>query len=146
MPDQSPQNYANHRSIDKSLHLITLLLIIAALLFMTATYLEMPALSIAATFLIVIAIMGIMFRMRVYAVRVQDRIIRLETRLRLERVLPDDLVSMIPALTLSQLIGLRFASDEELPDLVRRVLDNNLTKSDEIKKLVKNWQADHLRV
>ena len=146
MPEHATQNYANHKTFDKSLYVITAVLIVAALFSMIAVSLEMPALSLAATLLIVFAIVGIMFRMRAYAVRVQDRVIRLEMRLRLERVLPGDLVSKIPALTLSQLIGLRFASDAELPDLMQKVLDSNLTESDDIKKLVKDWQADHLRV
>ncbi|GMV90416.1 MAG: hypothetical protein AMXMBFR82_01940 [Candidatus Hydrogenedentota bacterium] len=145
MPRQT-QNYANHRSHDKSLYIITLVLIIAALLSISAAYLDLPMLSAAAAILIVIAVVGIMFRMRAYAVRVQDRVIRLEMRLRLERVLPDELVSRIPALKLSQLVGLRFASDAELPALVQKVLDGNITNADDIKKLVKDWQADHLRV
>jgi len=146
MAQQSVQNYANHRSVDKNLYIITLLLIVAALLSITAVYLAMPVLSAGATLLIVISAIGILFRMRTYAVRVQDRVIRLETRLRLERVLPDDLAAKIPALTLPQLVGLRYASDAELPDLVRKVLESNIANSDDIKKLVRNWQADRLRV
>ncbi|MCL4692819.1 MAG: hypothetical protein KJ060_09960, partial [Candidatus Hydrogenedentes bacterium] len=61
-------------------------------------------------------------------------------------VLPEALASKIPALKLSQLVGLRFASDAELPGLVQKVLDGNITNADDIKKLVKDWQADHLRV
>jgi hypothetical protein len=84
--------------------------------------------------------------MRNYAVTVQNRIVRLETRLRLERVLPPDLAGRVMELTLPQLVGLRFASDAELPDLVRKVLADHLATADEIKRLVKVWQADHLRV
>lgn len=140
------QNYANHRSIDKSLYVIALVLILAALLSLSGAYLDMPVLTVAATMLIVLSVVGIMFRMRAYAVRVQDRVIRLEMRLRLERVLPEELASRIPALKMSQLVGLRFASDAELPGLVQKVLDGNITNADDIKKLVKDWQADFLRV
>jgi len=146
MPQQPVQNYANHRSNDKSLYIIALVLIVAALLSIASVYMDMPVLSAAATVLIVLSAVGIMIRMRAYSVRVQDRVIRLEMRLRLERVLPEDLAAKIPALTLSQLIGLRFASDAELPGLVQKVLDGNITNADDIKKLVKDWQADYLRV
>jgi hypothetical protein len=84
--------------------------------------------------------------MRAYATRLQDRIIRLETRLRLERVLPADLAAHIGELELTHLIGLRFASDAELPELVQKVLANKSMRADDIKKQVKNWQADNLRV
>jgi hypothetical protein len=146
MSQQPVQNYANHRSNDKSLYVITLVLIVAALLSIASIYMDMPVLSAAATVLIVLSAVGIMIRMRAYSVRVQDRVIRLEMRLRLERVLPEDLAAKIPALKLSQLIGLRFASDAELPGLVQKVLDGNITNADDIKKLVKDWQADYLRV
>jgi hypothetical protein len=146
MLQQPVQNYANHRSNDKSLYIIALVLIVAALLSIASFYMDMPVLSAAATVLIVLSAVGIMIRMRAYSVRVQDRVIRLEMRLRLERVLPEDLAAKIPALKLSQLIGLRFASDAELPGLVQKVLDGNVTNADDIKKLVKDWQADYLRV
>ena len=75
----------------------------------------------------------------------QDRVIRLEMRLRLTAVLPDDLRAHILSLTPSQLVGLRFASDAELPDLVRQVLSGKLADQKAIKKAVAHWQADHLR-
>jgi hypothetical protein len=76
---------------------------------------------------------------------VQNRLIRLEMRLRLARVLPADLQSRISDFTLDQLISLRFASDAELPALARKVLDDKLNDRKTIKKLVKDWQADYLR-
>src|SRR5579863_2800226 len=78
-------------------------------------------------------------------VTVQNRLIRLEMQLRLERLLSADLRARIPALTLDQLISLRFASDAELPALTQKVLDEKLTDRKTIKKLVKDWQADWLR-
>jgi hypothetical protein len=79
------------------------------------------------------------------AVAVQDRVIRLEMRLRLAGVLPPDLCSRIPEFTVGQLVSLRFASDAELPALARKVLDEKLNDRKAIKKLIKNWQADYLR-
>jgi hypothetical protein len=82
---------------------------------------------------------------RLMALTVQDRVIRLEMRLRLREVLPADLQARIPELTLRQLIGLRFASDAELPELVRRVLTGSLGSATDIKKAVTHWQGDYLR-
>jgi hypothetical protein len=76
---------------------------------------------------------------------VQDRLIRLEMRLRLAGLLPSDLQPRIPEFTLDQLIALRFASDAELPALARKVLDEKLVERKAIKQLVKDWQADFLR-
>jgi hypothetical protein len=76
---------------------------------------------------------------------VQNRVIRLEMRLRLEGLLPPDLQTRIPEYTAGQLIAMRFASDAELPSLARKVLDEKLTDRKAIKRLVKDWQADYLR-
>ena len=82
---------------------------------------------------------------RTSAVTVQDRLIRLEMRLRLAGLLPADLLPRIPEFSVAQLVSLRFACDEELPALARRVLDEKLEDRKAIKKLVKNWQPDYLR-
>ena len=82
---------------------------------------------------------------RTFAVTVQDRVIRLEMRLRLRELLPPDLVARIPEFTVRQLVALRFASDAELGALARRVLDDKLQDQKAIKKLVKDWQGDFLR-
>jgi hypothetical protein len=77
---------------------------------------------------------------------VQDRLIRLEMRLRLARVLPAERHGEIERLSLGQLVALRFASDAELPELVRSVLAEDLTSRDAIKRRVRDWQADWMRV
>jgi hypothetical protein len=82
---------------------------------------------------------------RIFALRVQDRVIRLEERLRYERILPADLQARSSELTTAQIIALRFASDAELPQLARKVLDGKLTNGKAIKGLVVNWRADHSR-
>lgn len=93
-----------------------------------------------ATALIVLA-----FSLRVQVVTVQDRVIRTEMRLRLARVLPQDLSGQVERLTPRQLVALRFAADAELPALVREVLAGSLTDGKAIKMRVKDWQADYLR-
>jgi len=82
---------------------------------------------------------------RVMALAVQDRVIRLEMRLRMREILPADMHPRIPEITREQLVGLRFASDTELPTLVRKILAGDLKTSTEIKKSVAQWQGDYLR-
>jgi hypothetical protein len=82
---------------------------------------------------------------RTMILRVQDRVIRLEMRLRLREILPQDLNSRAKDLTTRQLVALRFACDAEMPDLVRDVLDGKLASQKEIKMKIRDWQGDYLR-
>ena len=85
------------------------------------------------------------FRIRIYALRVQDRLIRLEERLRLSKLLPESQYPRITKLSEGQLIGLRFADDAEVPALVQRALAENLSRAD-IKKAVGTWRPDYWRI
>ena len=85
------------------------------------------------------------FKARLYALKVQDRVIRLEERIRLSAILPETLRTRIPELTERQLIALRFAPDAELTDLVRTALDKKLPPK-EIKQAIRNWRPDYWRV
>ena len=91
------------------------------------------------------AFVVLVFRARLFALAVQDRVIRLEERLRYERMLPADLQARCGELTIGQILSLRFASDAELPALARKVLDEKLTERKAIKQLIKNWKPDYLR-
>jgi len=82
---------------------------------------------------------------RMFALTVQDRVIRLEERLRYERVLPAELQSRCGELTLGQIVSLRFACDAELPALARKILDEKLKERKAIKQLIKSWKPDYLR-
>src|SRR6202050_4408671 len=95
--------------------------------------------------LVALALLVLAFTARIMALTVQDRVIRLEMRLRMQQVLPADLRPRIGEFTPAQLVGLRFASDAELPELARKVLDNKLSDRANIKKMVKDWQPDYLR-
>ena len=91
------------------------------------------------------ALLGVAFLSRVQALTVQDRVIRLEMRLRLRGLLPPDLQPNIDTLTHRQLVALRFASDAEMAELVRDVMAGKLSASKEIKMRIKSWQSDWLR-
>lgn len=95
--------------------------------------------------LVAVALLAVYFASRTFATSVQDRVIRLEEQLRFERVFPPDLRMRIPEFTREQFVALRFASDHELPELARLVLDQRLNDTGEIKKMVKEWRGDHLR-
>lgn len=88
--------------------------------------------------------LGVLYA-RVFALSVQNRLIRLEERLRYERVLPQELRWRADELTVNQFVSLRFASDDELPALMKKVLDGKLTSRKAIKRLIKNWRPDYLR-
>lgn len=91
------------------------------------------------------AIAVLLLKVRTFSLKNQDRIIRLEERLRLATLLPEPLRGRIGALTVQQLTGLRFASDAEIPGLVQAALDESLS-GEAIKKRIKEWRADFLRV
>jgi hypothetical protein len=82
---------------------------------------------------------------RMMAMKVQDRLIRLEERLRLEHLLPGDLRARIGEFTIDQLVALRFASDAELAELARKVLDEKIVERKAIKKMIKTWRPDLAR-
>lgn len=89
-------------------------------------------------------LLGVLYG-RLFALRAQDRVIRLEEKLRYEKVLPEELRWRADELTVDQFVSLRFASDDELPALMRKVLDDKLTQRKAIKQLIKNWRPDYLR-
>ena len=109
-------------------------------------FIKYPKWQIAWGVLVAIALATIALLARFYALRQQDRIIRLEERLRMQTILPEDLRSRINELRTSQLIGLRFCGDDEVADVTRSVLDGELKGREAIKKRVQNWRADHHRL
>ena len=146
MSDQPVQNYQNHVRYDKFIFAVMGTYFVAIIL--AAVGLFMSNMTVVAAGVIVASLGGVLGLVvaRTYSVKVQDRVIRLEMRVRMRQVLPDEIAADIMDFSLSQLVGLRFASDDELPELARKVLDENITKAGDIKKLVRDWQADFLRV
>ena len=144
MAEPSNQNFENHVRHDKFLYIYGAIAVAALVCGIAGLVLE-PVWIAAAAILNTIVILCHATNTRTYAVKNQDRIIRLEMRLRLRDVLPQELHARVNELTASQLAALRFASDEELPALTRRALDEHL-KSRDIKRSVQHWQPDHMRV
>lgn len=99
----------------------------------------------AVGILTALAILLAALHARMFALKVQDRVIRVEERLRLEKLLPADLQGRIGEFSCGQLIALRFASDPEVPELARKVLTDKIEDRKAIKQMVKNWRADELR-
>ena len=91
------------------------------------------------------ALVLLMVYARTFALAVQNRVIRLEERMRLEKLLPEDLQPRIAEFTCGQLVAMRFAGDAELPALARKVLTSNIQTGKAIKQMVENWRADTLR-
>jgi hypothetical protein len=139
------QNFANHTKLVPLFHFVVLpILFINLVSSMTHVVGSFSAGSVIA-FLDAFALVLLAFYARMFALTVQDRVIRLEMQLRLQGLLPPDLRPRIPEFTASQLVALRFASDSELPDLARKVLSENLSERKAIKQLIRDWQPDNLR-
>ena len=145
MADQE-QNFANHARFVPPYHYVAFPILLVNVLY------RLYWLSGGLTFdaildvLVGVALIIVALFARVFALGAQDRVIRLEMRLRMRELLPDDLQGRINDFTPTQMVGLRFASDAELPALARKVLDENIVKATPIKQAVKDWQPDLHRV
>jgi hypothetical protein len=144
------QSYASHTRVVPGFHFVTLGILAVNLLWslyrLFRPYEEgVPVFDRILAALVAGAILGVAFYARVFPLAVQDRVIVNEMRARLAAALPPDLQPRIGELRRGQLIALRFAGDDELPELARQVLDGKLTQGKEIKRAVRSWRADHLR-
>ena len=145
MANTTTQSFANHTRLDPTFHFFLLPLGIVAIILSVIHIIHHP--SIASTLLVVLAVGFFMIagKSRGYSLKVQDRIIRLEERLRLSALLPESLRARIQELTEAQLIALRFAADEEVPSLVEKALRGNLEPK-AIKQAIQTWRPDYWRV
>jgi len=142
---QTEQTFKNHTRFFPPFHFFVVpVLLINFLNTLRHVYLD-PSRSTAWAGVVAAALLMLAFVARNMTLTVQNRLIRIEMRHRLKDVLPFDLHNRIKDLTMPQLVALRFASDDELPALVREVLAGNLTTQKAIKERVKNWQGDYLR-
>ena len=141
MAEQITQTYANHRQ-RAPMWLVAFFASVVAFIIMVLFLVRQPGLVTAGTLLLSIALVATVLMVRGYALKLQDRIIRLEMHTRMARL---GLDGRVPQLAPKQIVALRFASDAELPALCERAIAEKLDP-DQIKKSVTNWQGDYGRV
>ena len=140
------QTYATHRHYVPYFHFFAAPVLGLNVLAALYVLIRHPSLWAVWNIVVAAALAALAWATRAFATGVQDRIIRLEETLRLQRCLPADLRERVGDLTPGQLIGLRFCSDAELPELTRAVLGGELKGREDIKKRIKNWRPDTYRV
>jgi hypothetical protein len=144
MAEKKPQTFANHVRFDPLYHFFAIPVFLISAIAALVHFVMHPGLHAGWLFVVAVAAAVVVGKLRFYVLRVQDRVIRLEERLRLSMLLPEPLRSSIPELTEPQLIALRFASDGEVNQLTERTLSEKLSASD-IKKAIQNWRPDYWR-
>ena len=145
MSEKSPQSYANHAKWVPLFHYVAVPLLLLNLVISLAGLLDGIRLETLNRAGVAVALVLVGLFSRVNALKAQDRVIRLEERLRMERLLPNDLKPRIDDVSTAQCVALRFASDEELQALTRLALDEKADQKT-IKQAIKSWRADHQRV
>lgn len=143
---EKTQDYKSHRRYVPVFHFFVLPVLLANVVIEGKRLFQSQDMRNAWAFVLAIALAVFAFAARGMAARAQDRVIRLEERLRLASLMSPENVGKIGELTPAQLVALRFASDEEASDLAQRTLTGEFKSPDEIKKAVKNWRADLHRV
>jgi hypothetical protein len=139
------QSFQNHAKFVPAFHFVVvpifLINIVSAIVHLVREFSARSAISL----LVAVALLLFAFSARLMALTVQDRVIRLEMRLRMQQLLPVDMRPRIGEFTVGQLVALRFAGDAELPDLARKVLQDKVTDRKAIKQLIRDWQPDFVR-
>ena len=144
--DGPPQSYANHQKFVPGFHYVALPILMINLIYSGYAAATSFSGDSVISLLVALALVMIGLFARLFALGAQDRVIRLEERMRLHELLPPDQGGVIDNLTTEQLIALRFASDGEVGALVTTVTAEGIQDRKEIKKRVTNWRADHQRL
>jgi Family of unknown function (DUF6526) len=139
------QNFQNHAKYVPVFHFFVLPVLVFNVVWEIHRVVVAPSAGSVKALIVALALMLLGLYARMFALAVQDRLIRLEMQLRMQGVLPVNLRPRIPEFTLNQLVALRFASDAELPALAGKVLGEKLNDRKAIKRLIQNWQPDDLR-
>jgi hypothetical protein len=145
MSNSAAQNLKNHRRMDPPFHYVLLPVLLANLVIAIVCLAQHPGFCTAWLVVLSVAVFAALFRLRTYPLKVQDRVIRIEERLRLQSLAPREWQKEILRLSEDQLIGLRFASDDEVVELARQALEGNLNR-EQIKERIGNWRPDNWRV
>ncbi len=145
MSKSDPQNLKNHGRLDPPFHFVLSFVLLANLVISVIYVVRHPCFYSAWFVVLSAAAILALFKLRLYPLKVQDRVIRLEERLRLQALAPAEWHSQIYRLSEDQLIGLRFAADDEVVELAKQALEHNLNRK-QIKERIKDWRADNWRV
>jgi Family of unknown function (DUF6526) len=139
------QSFENHAKLVPAFHFFILPVFLLNVFWSTYRLIQSFSVESARSLVLALAFLLLAFYARIFVLTVQDRLIRLEMRLRMQQLLPQELRPRISEFTIDQLVSLRFASDAELPGLCRKVLEERIADRKVIKKMVQNWQPDILR-
>jgi dolichyl-phosphate-mannose--protein O-mannosyl transferase len=139
------QNFENHAKFVPGFHVGVLGIFAINLIWSIYRLIRAFSGESVIALLLAIAFILLAFYSRIFALTVQDRVIRLEMALRMQQLFPAEFRPRIPEFSVNQLVALRFASDAELPVLAKKVLDEKLNDRKAIKKMIRDWQPDFLR-
>ena len=142
---KAPQNLKNHASFDPLYHVFLFSVLAVNLIAVAVQLVRRPSLTAAWLLVLSLTALILLLRMRQYPLKVQDRVIRLEERLRLQTLAPAEWHTQLTRLTEDQLIGLRFAADDEVVELAKQALEHNLSRK-QIKERIRSWRADYWRI
>jgi hypothetical protein len=145
MSESQPQSFKKHARFDPPYHFVLLFIFLANLIISINYAVKHPGFYSAWFVVLSVAAILALLKMRLYPLKVQDRVIRLEERLRLQALAPAEWHTQIYRLSEDQLIGLRFAADDEVVELAKQALEHNLTRK-QIKERIKDWRGDYWRV
>jgi hypothetical protein len=145
MSKSESQNLKNHARFDPPFHFFLTFVFLGNLIVAIVYLVHHLCFYSAWLVLLSVALILALLKLRQYPIKVQDRVIRLEERLRLQALAPAEWHSQIYRLTEDQLIGLRFAADDEVVELAKQALEHNLNRK-QIKERIKDWRADDWRV
>jgi|SRR5580700_6130480 hypothetical protein len=145
MSKSQPQSLKNHARFDPPFHFVLVIVFLVNLGISIDYVVKHPGFYSAWYVVLSVAAILALLKMRLYPLKVQDRVIRLEERLRLQALAPSEWHTQIYRLSEDQLIGLRFAADDEVVELAKQALEHHLTRK-QIKERINNWRGDYWRV
>ena len=145
MSKNAPQDLKNHARLDPPFHFFLLPFVVANFVVAIVHIVRHPRMGTVWYLVMSACAVLAVLTIRMYAVKVQDRVIRLEERLRLQALAPAEWHAQIYLLSEDQLIGLRFAGDDEVVELAKQALEHKLNRR-QIKERIKSWRADNWRV
>jgi hypothetical protein len=140
------QNYKNHAKFVPAFHFFVLPVMLVNVVWSSWQARSVTDADSIIGVLVALALLMVALLARMFALKAQDRVIRLEMRLRMRELLPAELLPRVNDFTVDQLVALRFASYAELPELAATVLRDDIQDRKSIKQMVKDWQGDCLRV